>query len=156
MGGVTMTISETQRDLIQNYQRGIPVSERPFADMARRLNRSQSSLFDDLNELQSEGVISRVGPVFAANRAGASTLAALTVPPSQLEAVAELVSGYDEVNHNYEREHEFNLWFVVTASDRQRIDAVLADISQHTGLEVLDLPMLEDFYIDLGFELQWI
>lgn len=148
-------ISPRQRDLIERFQRGIPVRKRPYQSMAERLDCTQSQILDDLSALCSEGVVSRVGPVFAPKRAGASTLAALAVPEQRLEAVAEIVSGYDEVNHNYEREHAYNLWFVVTAADREGIDAVLADIGARTGLEVLDLPMLEDFYIDLGFDLQW-
>ncbi len=65
------------------------------------------------------------------------------------------MNGFPEVNHNYAREHEYNLWFVVTASDADGIDAVLQEIARRTGLEVLSLPMLEDFHIDLGFDLRW-
>ncbi len=79
----------------------------------------------------------------------------MAVPEERIEEVAELVSGYREVNHNYEREHRFNLWFVLTAPDQARLDAVLAEIALFTGIEVLDLPMLEEYHIDLGFPLQW-
>jgi hypothetical protein len=72
-----------------------------------------------------------------------------------LEEVAELVNGYREVNHNYEREHHFNLWFVVTASDFARVAEVLDEIGERTGLKVLDLPLVEAYHIDLGFPLQW-
>jgi DNA-binding Lrp family transcriptional regulator len=93
--------------------------------------------------------------VLRPHRIGASTLAALAVAPERLDAVAALVSEYPEVNHNYQREHRYNLWFVVTAADRARLDAVLGDIGRRSGLKVLDLPMLEDYFIDLGFRLQW-
>ncbi|RMG38434.1 MAG: Lrp/AsnC family transcriptional regulator, partial [Gammaproteobacteria bacterium] len=65
------------------------------------------------------------------------------------------ISARPEVNHNYEREHHFNLWFVVTAEDRRHLEGVLAEIEAETGLPVLDLPMLEDYFIDLGFRIQW-
>jgi hypothetical protein len=94
-----------------------------------------------------------VGPVFAPQRAGASTLAALAVPEDRLEEVAGLVSAYAEVNHNYQRDHTWNLWFVVTAPDTQRVQQVLADIESATGLGVLNLPLERAFYIDLGFPL---
>jgi DNA-binding Lrp family transcriptional regulator len=79
----------------------------------------------------------------------------MAVPLGRLEAVAALVSAYAEVNHNYERSHRFNLWFVLTAPDQDRLDQVLAEIVLHTGIEVLDLPMLEEYHIDLGFPLTW-
>jgi hypothetical protein len=66
-----------------------------------------------------------------------------------------VVSGYPEVNHNYEREHAFNLWFVLTAPDADRLRAVLEEIASRTGIPVMDLPMLEEYHIDLGLRLQW-
>ena len=59
-----------------------------------------------------------------------------------LETVAELVNGYREVNHNYERSHEFNLWFVVNAGSQERRDGVIADIQRRTGYPVISLPLV--------------
>ena len=73
------------------------------------------------------------------------------MPDDDLEEIAGLVSAYPEVNHNYEREHEFNLWFVVTAPSRERVDAVLCEIEMRTGLPVLELPLEEAYRLDLGF-----
>ena len=115
----------------------------------------EAEVITGLEGLRERGAISRVGPVLRPQRVGASTLAAMAVPPERLEAVAELVNGYTEVNHNYEREHRFNLWFVATAPDEERLHAVLDEIEARTGCEVLDLPMVEDYHIDLGFKLQW-
>jgi DNA-binding Lrp family transcriptional regulator len=78
----------------------------------------------------------------------------MAVPAAQLAAVAELVSSYPEVNHNYEREHRLNLWFVVTAPDPAHLDAVLAAIERRTGLPVLSLPLVADYHIDLGFKME--
>jgi hypothetical protein len=64
-------------------------------------------------------VVAASAPVFAPRRVGASTLAALAAPPDRLEEIAAGVSGRPEVNHNYERDHRYNLWFVVTAATRR-------------------------------------
>lgn len=148
-------LSQTDQLLLNNFQHGFPLQERPFAEIARQLNVSEDYVIASLQRLQAQGIISRVGPVFYPNRIGNSTLAAMAVPEDRLDEVAEMVSAYDEVNHNYQREHEYNLWFVVTAENRQAIDRLLDDIAQRSGLDVLDLPMQEDYYIDLGFKLQW-
>lgn len=148
-------LSDTERRLLDDFQHGLPLEPRPFARMAESLGVSEETVIAALQGLQDNGVVSRVGPVFRPNRVGVSTLAALAVPPERLAEVAALVSGYEAVNHNYEREHHYNLWFVVTAPDRDRLDAVLAEIAERTGLAPLDLPMLEDYFIDLGFRLQW-
>ena len=106
-----------------------------------------------LEDLHSRSILSRVGPVFTPGRAGASTLAAMAVPLDELEHVASVVNDFDQVNHNYEREHDFNLWFVVTAEDQAGVDAVLEEIGSRTGLEILDLPLERSYHIDLGFAL---
>jgi DNA-binding Lrp family transcriptional regulator len=143
------------RALLDRFQRDLPLVARPFAAIADTLGTDEATVIDLLREMVAEGVVTRVGPVLAPHRAGCSTLAAMAVPDERLEEVAALVSGYDEVNHNYEREHRLNLWFVVTAADRARIEKVLAEIGARTGLRVLDLPLLEAFRLDLGFRLQW-
>ena len=71
------------------------------------------------------------------------------------DQVAEIDSSFAEINHNYERDHEFNLWFVVVAADRDALQVVLTEIEVRTGYSVMDLPMQEDYFIDLGFKLQW-
>jgi DNA-binding Lrp family transcriptional regulator len=141
--------------LLDDFQRALPMEPRPFARLGERLGIDESEVIERLQRLERCGAVSRVGAVLPPNRVGASTLAALAVPPADLAAVAELVSAYTEVNHNYEREHRYNLWFVVTADDRAGVEAVLAEIAGRTGLEPLDLPMLKDYFIDLGFRLQW-
>jgi DNA-binding Lrp family transcriptional regulator len=80
-------------------------------------------------------------------------LAALAVPRARIDEVARMVSDHPQVNHNYEREHAYNLWFVVTAPDRERVDAVLDDIERRSGLETLRLPLEQAYHIDLGFPL---
>lgn len=144
-----------EKHLLNDFQHGLPLVPRPFANLAEKLGTTEDNVIETLKILQAQGYVSRVGAVFRANTIGASTLAAMAVPEEQLENVAELVSSYTEVNHNYQREHHFNLWFVATAADETTLHAVLQDIEQQTGLAVLYLPMLEDFHIDLGFELQW-
>jgi hypothetical protein len=61
------------------------------------------------------------------------------VPARRLAEVAALVSTYAEVNHNYEREHGYNLWFVVTGASREHVRRVLVEIEARTGLAPLDL-----------------
>jgi DNA-binding Lrp family transcriptional regulator len=150
--GATNTL---ERMLLDGFQRDFPLVSRPYAEIAERLGTDEATVLELLEDLSEAGVVSRVGPVLAPHRAGCSTLAAMAVPEERLEEVAALVSGYREVNHNYEREHRLNLWFVLAAPDRVRIDAVLHEMATCTGLEVLDLPLLEAFRLDLGFALQW-
>lgn len=150
-----VAVDALDRRLLDGFQRDLPLTPRPFAALAERLGIGEAQVLERLRRLQEQGAISRVGGVISPHRAGWSTLAAISVPEEELEDVAALVSSYAEVNHNYEREHEFNLWFVVTAPSRERALAVLAEIETRTRLPVLDLPLIEAYRLDLGFALSW-
>jgi len=137
--------------LLNDFQRDFPLVSAPFAELASRLGVGEKIVLGRLENLRREGKISRVGAVFAPKRIGASTLAAMAVPPEKLDAVAAAVNRFPEVNHNYEREHRYNLWFVVTAATEGRLQASLGAIEKATGHPLLALPLLEEFHIDLGF-----
>jgi len=146
-------LSALEKCLLNEYQRDFPLCASPFAVIADQQGVTEEEVIETLGSLQQRGLISRIGPVFAPQRAGASTLAALSVPGEELQRVADIVSDFEEVNHNYEREHSFNLWFVVTAKDETHVQRVLDAIEEQTGLAVLNLPLERSFYIDLGFPL---
>ncbi len=139
--------------LLNDFQRNFPLCPAPFAELAAKLGVAESAVLRMLEQLRREGKISRVGAVFAPKRIGASTLAAMAVPPEKLGVVAEAVNRFPEVNHNYEREHRYNLWFVVTAGSEGRLQAALGAIEQAAGYPVLKLPLVQEYHIDLGFSL---
>lgn len=150
---MVQTLEQIEFQLLNDFQRDFPLCPAPFAELAARLGVAEGLVIRGLEQLRREGKISRVGPVFAPKRIGSSTLAAMAVPPEQLEAVAQTVNRFPEVNHNYEREHRFNLWFVVTAGSEGRLQAALGAIEQAAGYPVLRLPLEQEFHIDLGFSL---
>ncbi len=139
--------------MLDAWQRGFPLTPRPFAEIGDAMGLDERAVIARLAAAQAHGLISRIGAAVQPNTVGASTLAALSVPNERLEEVAAIVSAQPEVTHNYEREHEWNLWFVVTAADRAGVHAVLERIARATGLEVLNLPLKRGFHIDLGFAL---
>ena len=150
-----LNLTELDKRLLNNFQKEFPVTPAPYAEIAEQLGSDEATVLQRLEILSKRGYISRIGPVFKPNGIGISLLAALAVPVDRLTEVADLISAYEEVNHNYEREHPYNLWFVLTAQDTDRLDFITNEIEQRTGLSLLQLPLLEDYHIDLGFELQW-
>lgn len=139
--------------LLNDFQRDFPLCPAPFEALGERLGVAEAEVLGRLDKLKREGKISRVGPVLTPRCFGASTLAALAVPPERLAEMAAIVSRFAEVNHNYEREHRYNLWFVVTAPSQDRLQSILAAIAAATGYRPLSLPLQEQFHIDLGFPL---
>lgn len=145
---------DTDRRLLNDWQRDFPLVDRPFAALASTLGVDEAEVLRRLARLQQQGACSRVGGIWAAGAGGASMLCAYAVPPPRLEAVAAQVSALPGVNHNYEREHRFNLWFVITATSRPLLQTQLQALDSATGLRALRLPMLRPYRIDLGFDLR--
>lgn len=139
--------------LLNEFQRDFPLIPAPFEVLARQLEIDELEVLASLRRLHEEGAISRVGAVFSPRRIGASTLAALAVPADRLDAVADEVSTHTEVNHNYEREHRWNLWFVATAPGQPQLDQLMVQIAEESACPLIRLPLLEEFHIDLGFDL---
>ncbi|HET9045003.1 MAG TPA: Lrp/AsnC family transcriptional regulator [Burkholderiales bacterium] len=139
--------------LLNEFQRGFPLVAQPYAVLAAALGTDEAAVIEAFGRLRDCGALSRIGAVFRPGALAASTLAAMEVPAERLEAVAAVVSSFPEVNHNYEREHRLNLWFVAAAADAAALDATLARITRLTGIAVLKLPLVEEYHIDLGFPL---
>jgi DNA-binding Lrp family transcriptional regulator len=145
------SLDEVDAALIDGYQSGVPVVERPFATMGERLGIDENETIARVRSLREAGVFRRFGPVLNPPVIGSSTLAAVAAPEDRFDEVTEVVNGYRQVNHNYRRDHAWNMWFVVTAATRATRDRILTEIEDRTGLSVLALPMLTDYYIDLEF-----
>lgn len=148
-------LTPLHKRLLNDYQQNFPLTPTPYLDIANALGVSEDEVLQAFAELNECRQLSRIGAVLAPNRVTTSTLAAMAVPPAELPRVAELINDYPEVNHNYERENRYNLWFVLVAGDERRLAEVLGEIEQRSGYPVMSLPLLADYFIDLGFELDW-
>ncbi len=139
--------------LLNEWQRGFPLTNRPFAQLGQALAATETEVIDALAGLLARGTASRLGGVWAPGAGGSALLCAMAVPAARLAEVAAHVSGYPGVNHNYEREHALNLWFVTTGSDPAAVENAVHAIENHTALPVLRLAMQRAYRIDLGFDL---
>ena len=146
-------LSPLHKQLLNNYQQDFPLSPAPYRDIAEQLGVTEDEVLSAFSVLSEQQMISRIGPVIAPNSIGCSALVAMAVPDYDLDWVAEIISAYPEVNHNYERENRFNLWFVLTADDDAHLQNVISDMERKTGYVAMVLPMLADFFINLGFAL---
>lgn len=141
------------RAIVNRLQDGIAVEARPFATCAAELGIDEASLVRRIEGLLADGVLTRFGPMYDAERlGGAFSLCAMAVPAERFDDVAEVVNGFPEVAHNYERAHRLNMWFVVGAGSRADVDRVVAAIAAETGIEVVDLPKIEEFFVGLRLE----
>jgi DNA-binding Lrp family transcriptional regulator len=140
--------------LLNPWQHAFPLVRQPFVPIATELGLSVAAVLAGYITLQRNGSLSRIGGVFGNGAGGAALLAAMAVPAERLQAVATIVSAHPGVNHNYEREHTLNLWFVMTGRDVEAVEQAMCTLEQTTGLTALRLRMQRPYRIDLGFDLR--
>ena len=136
--------------LVNCLQEGLPVSPRPFDDVAASLGLSVDELLSRVQRLLDDRVLTRFGPMFNAEKlGGALSLCAMQVPQDRYDEIADRVNAFPEVAHNYERDHLLNMWFVIATERPEQAGTVLAEIEQVTGCRVYDMPKQEEFYVGL-------
>lgn len=147
-------LSALQTQFINRFQGGFPLAPKPYALAAAEINTDEHSLLGTIQQLLDQRIITRFGPFYNADRmGGAFTLAAMKVPSSRYDQVAELVNAHQEVAHNYQREHELNMWFVIGTESAQQVTDCIHSIEQQTGLEVYNFPKLQEFYLGLQLKI---
>ena len=143
-------MDDLDRRLINALQGGFPIAERPFAEVGQALGLAEAEVIARLQRLLEARVLSRFGPMIDVDRLGGGlTLAAMAVPEERFEVVAETVNAFPEVAHNYQRTHALNMWFVVATEDPARVAEVLTEIERATGLPVVNLPKLDEYFLEL-------
>jgi siroheme decarboxylase len=148
-----MLMDTVDRAIVNQLQGGFPVCERPYAEAAATLGLTEDQLMQRLDVLLENGTLTRFGPMYHAERlGGALTLAAMKIPAQDFERVTAIVNGFPEVAHNYAREHEFNMWFVLATEAPERIEQVIGEIEKAAGYRVYNMPKLEEFFVGLRFE----
>lgn len=142
------------RDILNEIQSDFPITPRPYYELGRRLDLSESEVIRRIEALKGEGIIRRIGGNFHSRRLNfTSTLCAAKVPAEKLEEFVEVVNRYPGVTHNYLRENSYNVWFTFIAQDMASIDNALKEISEKTGVgAILNLPAVKTFKIRVDFE----
>ncbi|MEN9896856.1 MAG: hypothetical protein RLZZ66_505 [Pseudomonadota bacterium] len=147
------TYDSIDAQLINLLQEGFPICESPYQQVANQLGLSENAVLTRLQALLDDGVISRFGPLYHAERmGGALTLAAIEVPQEQFEQVTEMVNAFPQVAHNYARNHQLNMWFVLATETQQELEQTLIEIESQTGLRVFNMPKLNEYFVGLKLE----
>ena len=147
-------LDATDALLLRRLHGGFPLTEAPYADVARELGLTEAEVIERLRRLLDDGALTRFGPLFQIERAGGQfVLAAMQVPEERFDAVAAQVNALPEVAHNYRREHRFNMWFVVACASPREVEASCARIEAATGLHVTAFPKEREFFVELRLPL---
>lgn len=146
-------MDELDKKIINHLQTGFPICESPYQQVADELGINEDLLLERLQALLDSGVLSRFAPLYHAEQmGGALTLAAVKAPVESFDEVAKIINAFHEVAHNYAREHELNMWFVIATEQPERLQQVIVEIEIQTGLQVYNMPKINEYFVGLKLE----
>ena len=147
-------LSPDDARLLERLHGDLPLTERPFADVALEFGWTEEYVIGRLSALLESGMLTRFGPLFQIERAvGLFVLAAMAVPEERYEAVTAQVNAHAEIAHNYRRAHALNMWFVLGTETPAQCQEAIARIEAETGLPVLAFPKEREFFVELKLPL---
>lgn len=151
-----MELYSIDRAILDALQRGLPVTERPFAVIARDLGLSERQVVARVADLKRAGYIRRLGAFFSSRRLGyRGTLIALSVEEDRLAAAANFVNRFPGVTHNYQREGKYQLWFTLLTLGAAEKQAVLSALAGTDGVnDIMELPSEKAYKIRVALPMK--
>jgi len=151
-------LDDIDKRLVQLLQEDFPLVERPWNEIGSKVGLSEKQVIARIEDLCKVNVIRKIGSVIDSSKVGytSATLVALRVPENQIDHVASVINQYSNSSHNYERDHEYNVWFTLVAKNPQELTHTIDEIVHKTGLnqvDVLNLPTAQRFKVNVNFRL---
>lgn len=131
-----------------------PIDPCPFNIIARKLGLTEDEVIQRIRQMKKDLLIRRIGGNFSPDKLGYySTLCTARVPEEKIDFFTQTVNSYAGVTHNYQRDHDFNIWFTFIAPSVETIQKSLRKISAATQVEpILNLPATKVFKISANFK----
>ena len=147
-------LDEMDRMILNEIQSHFPIEARPYQVLGEKLGCSEEEVLQRVQDLKDREVIRRIGANCNSRKLGyTSTLCAAKVPSRLMARFVEVVNSYTGVTHNYRRDHDYNIWFTLIAPSEEKIERILREIVELTGVgEVMSLPAERLFKIQVDFE----
>src|ERR687896_1085414 len=128
-------LDNVDKELLNEIQWSFPLAQRPFLEISKRHNISEDEVIHKISCLKEMGLIRQINAIFDTRRLGyKSALIAFSVKAGKLENVAAQVNRHPGVSHNYERNHEYNMWFTLAIPPNDSMKAVLEKMAALEGV----------------------
>ena len=142
-------------EILNEIQWKFPLVAKPFDEIAKKFEISSAEMKDRLIQLKRKGVLRQLSAIFDTRKLGyTSSLVAMEIEPDKLEYIAHQINKHPGVSHNYEREHQFNLWFTLAVPPGSDLEKELDKFSKLDGIKKTRmLPTLQLFKIGVKLDM---
>jgi len=148
-------MDELDKELLNEIQSTFPLVTRPFDAIAKKFDTTPKIIKEHLNNLKKVGILRQLSAIFDTRKLGyTSSLVAMEIEHDKLEYVASQINRHPGVSHNYEREHQFNLWFTLAVPPGADLKTEVDKFNVLKGIKkVRMLPTLQLFKIGVKLDM---
>lgn len=101
-------------EILSIIQKSFPLVEKPFLEIASKFKITEDEVLKILQEEKSNKIIRQTSAIFDTKRLGyESSLIAFEVADENIDEAVKIINSHPGVSHNYERNHDFNIWFTL-------------------------------------------
>jgi DNA-binding Lrp family transcriptional regulator len=139
-------LTELEKKVIAAVQQDLPLSERPYLEIAAAIGSSETEVIAALKSLCDRGVIRRLGATLRHQRTGykANAMGAWKVAEERIEAVGRTMAAFRQVSHCYRRnpgpDWPYNLYTMIHADDENACRETAAAMAR--AADVADYELL--------------
>lgn len=150
-----VSMDKLDKEILNEIQWTFPLVPRPYSEIAKKFHISDEVLMKRLNALKESGVVRQLSAIFDTRRLGyKSALVAMAISPDKLDHIANQINRHPGVSHNYERNHEYNLWFTLAVPPSSDLKSEIDKFSKLQGInKVRMLPTIKLFKIGVKLEM---
>ncbi len=142
-----------KQEILSRIQKKFPLVAKPFEAIANELGISEDEVLAILQEEKANNIIRQTSAIFDTKRLGyTSSLVAFKIAPEKIDAAVEIINSHPGISHNYERNHDFNIWFTLAVAPDSRLglEKTLEILAEATEAEeYIMLPTLKLFKISV-------
>ena len=148
-------MDDLDKELLNEIQWTFPLVTRPFDAIAKKFDTTPEIVKQRLKQLKEIGVLRQLSAIFDTRKLGyTSSLVAMEIESDKLEYVANQINRHPGVSHNYERDHQFNLWFTLAVPPGSDLKTELEKFNVLKGIKkVRMLPTLQLFKIGVKLDM---
>jgi len=147
-------LDEKDKQLLRILQKEFPLSQRPFLDIAKKLQWTEDDVISRINNLSESKIIRKLGAIIDPKKIGyVSILATIDVAEDKVEETGAIINEHPGVTHNYLREGHPNIWFTITESNKESLEKSLTEVEKRTGANIIRMPVIREFKIGVKLDI---
>ena len=142
-----------KNEILSRIRKKFPLVPKPFETIANELNITENEVLEILKKEKADGIIRQTSAIFDTKRLGyKSSLVAFKIPHAMIDKAVEIINSHPGISHNYERNHDFNIWFTLGVAPDSKLGLektveILAKLTQAD--DYIMLPTLKLFKINV-------